>query len=243
MYQALHERPRSRHTSAHARLPTSAHRKSQNRRPTRQPRPETDARSSSGQGEEPRRPATWRSSTVTRASRSRSARRQHADGHRLRGRGERPCGGLLVPVTLHQRSAPAEQLGAATSGPGSLAADALEVDPTFQSSVPGVFVADDLSSPMPSVANAVAAGSGVAAMVVQDLTSEVPYWDSGRPSRRPRAAMSEGPRMANPHGTASRRSDGSGQIVPRDARPGRWSRSDGCQVHEAGVGVGSPGGV
>jgi thioredoxin reductase len=32
--------------------------------------------------------------------------------------GERPCGGLLVPVTLHQRSALAEQLGAAASGPG-----------------------------------------------------------------------------------------------------------------------------
>jgi thioredoxin reductase len=32
--------------------------------------------------------------------------------------GERPCGGLLVAVTLHQRSALAEQLGAASAGPG-----------------------------------------------------------------------------------------------------------------------------
>ncbi len=39
---------------------------------------------------------------------------------------ERPCGGLLVPIRLHQRSALAEQLGAATSDPGALAVDALE---------------------------------------------------------------------------------------------------------------------
>jgi thioredoxin reductase len=42
--------------------------------------------------------------------------------------GEHPCRGLLVPVTLHQRSTLAEQLGAAVSGAPSPAADAVGVD-------------------------------------------------------------------------------------------------------------------
>jgi thioredoxin reductase len=86
--------------------------------------------------------------------------------------GERPCGGLLVPVTLHQRSALAEQLGAAASGPGPVAVDAIEVDPMFHTSVPGLFAAGDLSSQMQSVANAVAAGSSAAGMIVHGLVSE-----------------------------------------------------------------------
>jgi len=73
--------------------------------------------------------------------------------------GERPCGGLLVPVTLHQRSALAEQLGAAATAPGPLAVDALEVDPMFRTSVPGLSAAGDLTVQAPSVANAVAAGN------------------------------------------------------------------------------------
>ncbi len=52
--------------------------------------------------------------------------------------GEHPCAGLLVPVTLHQRSALAEQLGAAASDPGPVAIDAIEVDPMFHTSVPGL---------------------------------------------------------------------------------------------------------
>jgi thioredoxin reductase len=83
--------------------------------------------------------------------------------------GERPCRGLLVPVTLHQRSALAEQLGAAAAGPGRVAVDAVEVDQAFHTSVPGLFAAGDVSAQMPSVANAVAAGSTAAAMIVQDL--------------------------------------------------------------------------
>jgi thioredoxin reductase len=85
--------------------------------------------------------------------------------------GERPCRGLLVPVTLHQRSALAEQLDAAT-GPGQIAADAVEVDPTFHTSVPGLFAAGDVSAQMPSVANAVAAGATAAAMIVHGLMAE-----------------------------------------------------------------------
>ena len=86
--------------------------------------------------------------------------------------GERGCGGLLVPVTLHQRSRLAEQLGAVAAGPGPVVADAVEVDPMFHTSAPGVSAAGDVSSQMPSVANAVAAGSGAAAMVVHDFVSE-----------------------------------------------------------------------
>ena len=87
--------------------------------------------------------------------------------------GERPCGGLLIPVTLHQRSALAAQLGAAAAEPGPVVADAVEVDPMGQTGVAGVFAAGDISVQMPSVATAVAAGSGAAAMIVHGLTAEV----------------------------------------------------------------------
>jgi len=87
--------------------------------------------------------------------------------------GEHPCAGLLVPVTLHQRSALAEQLGATASAPGPVAVDAIEDDPMFHTSVPGLFAAGDVSSQLlPSVANAVAAGSSAAGMIVHGLVSE-----------------------------------------------------------------------
>ena len=82
---------------------------------------------------------------------------------------ERVCGGLLVPVTMHQRSPLADQLGAAAAAPGPIAADAVETGPAFETSVPGLFAAGDLSGQMPSVANAVASGSAAAAMVVHSL--------------------------------------------------------------------------
>jgi len=82
---------------------------------------------------------------------------------------ERPCVGLLVPVTLYQRSALAAQLGAVPTPPGLVAADAVEVDPMFQTGVPGLSAAGDLSAQMPSVANAVAAGSNAAAAIVRGL--------------------------------------------------------------------------
>ena len=85
---------------------------------------------------------------------------------------ERSCGGLLVPVTLHQRSALAEHLGAAAAGPGPIAVDTVEVDRMLHTSVPGLSAAGDVSAEMPSVANAVAAGSSAAAMIVGGLMSE-----------------------------------------------------------------------
>jgi thioredoxin reductase len=85
---------------------------------------------------------------------------------------ERPLGGLLVPVTLHQRSALAKQLGAAVTGPGPVAVDPVEVDPMFHTSVAGLSAAGDVSAQMPSVANAVAAGSSAAAMIVHGLMAE-----------------------------------------------------------------------
>ena len=87
---------------------------------------------------------------------------------------ERPCGGLLVPVTLHQRSTLAEQLGAVAADPGPVVVDGLELDPAFHTSAPGLSAAGDLSGQMPSVANAVAAGSSAAAMIVHDLALEAP---------------------------------------------------------------------
>jgi pyruvate/2-oxoglutarate dehydrogenase complex dihydrolipoamide dehydrogenase (E3) component len=66
----------------------------------------------------------------------------------------------------------AEQLGAAATGAGPLAADAVEVDPMLHTSVPDLSAAGDLSSQVPSVANAVATGSSAAAMIVGGLMSE-----------------------------------------------------------------------
>jgi thioredoxin reductase len=88
--------------------------------------------------------------------------------------GERPCGGLLVPVTLHQRSTLAEQLGAVAADPGPVVVAPLELDQAFHTSAPGLSAAGDLSGQMPSVANAVAAGSTAAAMIVHDLALEAP---------------------------------------------------------------------
>ena len=94
--------------------------------------------------------------------------------------GELPCRGLLVPVTLHQRSTLAEQLGAASTGPGPVLVNAVEVNPMCHTSVPGLFAAGDVSTQgMPSVANAVAAGSNAAAMIVHDLMADAHGLTSG----------------------------------------------------------------
>ena len=86
-----------------------------------------------------------------------------ADGDRL----ERS--GLLVPAPLHQRSDLAEQLGAAAGEPSPVVIDPVGIDAKYATSVPGVFAAGDLSTQMPQVAGAIAAGSMAAAMVVQTL--------------------------------------------------------------------------
>lgn len=88
--------------------------------------------------------------------------------------GQRPCGGLLVPVTLHQRSGLAQQLGAAISEPGPLAADGVTIDASFATTTPGLFAAGDAGGVMPSVANAIASGNTAAAMLVGSLMTEPP---------------------------------------------------------------------
>jgi len=85
---------------------------------------------------------------------------------------ERACGGLLVPVTMHQRSTLAQQLGARSAAPGPVAADAIDVDAMFQTSAAGVSAVGDVSSQMPSAASAIAAGSMAAAMIVRDIVAE-----------------------------------------------------------------------
>jgi thioredoxin reductase len=78
----------------------------------------------------------------------------------------RACGGLLVPVTLHQRSPLAAQLGAELSSDVTpLHADAIVANP-MQS---GIAAAGDAAGVMPSVANAIAAGSHAASMIVGSL--------------------------------------------------------------------------
>jgi thioredoxin reductase len=76
---------------------------------------------------------------------------------------ERPLTGMLVPVTLHQRSDLPWQLGAVATDRGPVAADAIQVDAMFQT-VPGLYAAGDAVVPQPpSVATAIAAGSTAAA--------------------------------------------------------------------------------
>ena len=84
---------------------------------------------------------------------------------------EVPCQGLLVPVTLHQRSPLAAQLGASIGEPGPVAAEPVAVDGMGRTSVPGLFAAGDTSLQMPSVANAIASGATAAAAVVAALMS------------------------------------------------------------------------
>jgi thioredoxin reductase len=82
---------------------------------------------------------------------------------------ERPCGGLLVPAMMHQRSPLAARLGATLADAGPIVADAAEVGAGLETSVPGLFAAGDVNGEMPSVANAIAAGSKAAAGVVHSL--------------------------------------------------------------------------
>ena len=82
---------------------------------------------------------------------------------------ERPCGGLLVPIRLHQHGALAAQLGVDAAPPNPMAADAVALGSMFATNVPGVFAAGDLGVMPPSVPGAVASGHGAAAAVVQRL--------------------------------------------------------------------------
>ncbi|HYI80239.1 MAG TPA: NAD(P)/FAD-dependent oxidoreductase [Thermoleophilaceae bacterium] len=86
------------------------------------------------------------------------------DGSELR------CAGLMVPAPMHGRTALADQLGAKLADPNPVFVAALAVDAMYRTTTPGLFAAGDVAGEMPSVANAVAAGSKAAAMVVRELT-------------------------------------------------------------------------
>ncbi|KUI29145.1 pyridine nucleotide-disulfide oxidoreductase [Mycobacterium sp. IS-1742] len=88
---------------------------------------------------------------------------------------------LMVAAWTDQRSALAERLGVRFGDPNPLSAEAVWVDEFGRTSVPGVFAAGDVTVQLPQVAAAVAAGSKVAAAVVQSLLGDefglpVPAW-------------------------------------------------------------------
>jgi thioredoxin reductase len=89
------------------------------------------------------------------------------EGVRLADGTLHPCGGVLVPVTMHQRSDLPQQLGVAV-GPVGLAQDAILVDETNATTVPGIWAAGDVNPVMPSVAASIASGHKAAAMIVKD---------------------------------------------------------------------------
>jgi thioredoxin reductase len=80
--------------------------------------------------------------------------------------------GLLVPVTLTQRSSLAERLGAEPAEPGPVVVDALVVDTMFRTTADGVSAAGDASAQLQQVAGAISAGSLAAVGVVQSLMAE-----------------------------------------------------------------------
>jgi thioredoxin reductase len=80
--------------------------------------------------------------------------------------------GLLVPVTVAQRSPLAARLGAEPAEPGPVAVDALVVDTMFRTTAEGVSAAGDVSAQLQQVAGAISAGSLAAAGVVQGLMAE-----------------------------------------------------------------------
>jgi thioredoxin reductase len=80
--------------------------------------------------------------------------------------------GLLVPVTVRQRSALAAQLGAEPADPGPVVVDALVVDTMFRTTAEGISAAGDVSAQLQQVAGAISAGSLAAVGVVQGLMAE-----------------------------------------------------------------------
>jgi thioredoxin reductase len=84
---------------------------------------------------------------------------------------ELACNGVLVGMTLHQRDNLARQLGVRAAPPSPISVEALAVDAMGATAVPGVFVAGDIGAGMPSVANAIAAGSNAGATAVRSLVA------------------------------------------------------------------------
>jgi thioredoxin reductase len=91
---------------------------------------------------------------------------EFADGSRL------PREGLLVPVSLGQRSALAAQLGAEPAEPGPVVVDPLVVDRMFRTTAEGISAAGDVSAQLQQVAGSISAGSLAAVGVVQSLMAE-----------------------------------------------------------------------
>jgi thioredoxin reductase len=91
---------------------------------------------------------------------------EFADGSRL------PREGMLVPVTLGQRSALAAGLGAEPADPGPVVVDPLVVDAMFRTTAEGISAAGDVSAQLQQVAGAISAGSLAAVGVVQSLMAE-----------------------------------------------------------------------
>ncbi|MCG7579613.1 NAD(P)/FAD-dependent oxidoreductase [Mycolicibacterium sp. OfavD-34-C] len=88
------------------------------------------------------------------------------DGARL------PRSALLVAAELRQRSGLATQLGVKLVATGPVSPEAVDVDPLYRTSVPGVFAAGDVCAQMPQIAAAVAAGSAAAVSVMASITEE-----------------------------------------------------------------------
>ncbi|MCV7264325.1 NAD(P)/FAD-dependent oxidoreductase [Mycolicibacterium poriferae] len=88
------------------------------------------------------------------------------DGARL------PRSALLVAAELRQRSGLAAQLGVKLVATGPVSPEAVDVDPLYRTSVPGVFAAGDVCAQMPQIAAAVAAGSAAAVSVMAGITEE-----------------------------------------------------------------------
>jgi thioredoxin reductase len=84
---------------------------------------------------------------------------------------ERPLGGLLLGVTLAARSELPYALGATRAPATPLGADAIEVDPTMNAGVPGLYAAGDLLPKAPSVPAAIYSGNFAAAAIVGALTT------------------------------------------------------------------------
>jgi thioredoxin reductase len=85
----------------------------------------------------------------------------------------RACEGLLVPAPMRQRSTLATQLGARIADPDSPMTEALQIDPMYGTSVPGLFAAGDVGTHAPpSVATAIAAGDTAAKAIVRELVTE-----------------------------------------------------------------------
>ena len=83
-----------------------------------------------------------------------------------------PRSALLVAAELRQRSGLAAQLGVKLVATGPVSPEAVDVDPLYRTSVPGVFAAGDVCAQMPQIAAAVAAGSAAAVSVMASITEE-----------------------------------------------------------------------